>query len=122
MGRILLVDDEDCVLRSTALVLESEGHSTVCVLNGQEAENLLKSQDFDVMVTDIRMAPVDGMQLIMVSREMKPRMPIIVISAFGSEKTAQQTRRMGACAYIKKPFTVDHLLATINGALAGKLA
>ena len=122
MARILLVDDEDCILRTTAILLESEGHSTVCVLNGREAENLVKTSDFDIMITDIRMSPMDGMQLMALVHASKPQMPIVVISAYGSEKTAQEAMALGACRYIKKPFRVDDILRAVNEALALKKA
>ncbi len=117
MPRVLIVDDEDCVLRSTAILLESEGYSTVCVLNGIEAEKLVNSQEFDLVITDLRMGPMDGMQLITSIMKTKPDMPIIVISAFGSDETQDQAIRLGAKAYVKKPFTVDDILAACTLAL-----
>jgi DNA-binding NtrC family response regulator len=118
MARILLVDDEDCILRTTAILLESEGHSTVSVLNGREAQSQLAASEFDLVVTDIRMGPVDGMELIRWVHERKPELPIIVVSAYGSPRTSQEAMAQGASHYIRKPFKIDEMTRTIRETLA----
>lgn len=118
MARILIVDDEDCILRTTAILLESVGHSTVCVFNGREALNQLDVADFDLMLTDIRMLPVDGMELIRLSGSRKPKMPIIVISAYCSDQTEQAALKAGAIKYIRKPFKVDEVLDAVKDVLS----
>ncbi|TFH16331.1 MAG: response regulator [Lentisphaerales bacterium] len=118
MARILLVDDENCILRTMALVLESEGHSTVCVLNGEEAISQLDSHEFDLVLTDIRMAPMDGVELLTELKKVKPEMPVIVVSAYGSDATAAQCAELGAFEYIKKPFDVGKVLNAVGRALA----
>ncbi|MEI6971685.1 MAG: response regulator [bacterium] len=118
MARILLVDDEDCILRTTAILLESEGHTTVCVLSGDEALNQLAAADFDLMLTDIRMSPLDGMELIKLAKVKKPKLPVIVISAYCNEKTTHEAKRLGAFKYIKKPFHVDEVVGAVKQALA----
>lgn len=117
MARILLVDDEDCILRTTAILLEAEGHSTVCVLNGSEALKQLDSADFDLMLTDIRMVPIDGMELIKLATTKRPKMPIVVVSAYCSEKFAREAQHLGAFKYIKKPFKIDEILKAVKESL-----
>jgi DNA-binding NtrC family response regulator len=101
-----------------ALVLESEGHSTVCVLNGEEAISQLDSHEFDLVLTDIRMAPMDGVELLTELKKVKPEMPVIVVSAYGSDATAAQCAELGAFEYIKKPFDVGKVLNAVGRALA----
>ncbi|MEI6807568.1 MAG: response regulator [bacterium] len=118
MARILLVDDEDCILRTTAILLEVEGHNTVCVLNGSEALNQLDSAHFDLMLTDIRMGPIDGMELIKRAKSMKPMMPVIVVSAYCTDKTTKEAQDLGAFKFIKKPFKADDIVKSVRDALA----
>jgi len=122
MARILLVDDEDCILRTTAILLESEGHSTVSVLNGKEAINQLNASEFDIMITDIRMAPMDGMELIRYAHGEKPGVQIVVVSAYGSEKTTREALSLGAVRYLKKPFRVEDMMEAIAEGLKRKQA
>ena len=100
-----------------ALVLESEGHSTVCVLNGEEAMTQVAAHEFDLVLTDIRMAPVDGVELLTELKKSKPAMPVIVVSAYGSDATAAQCAELGAFEYIKKPFDVEKVLNAVRRAL-----
>ena len=120
MARVLLVDDQDCVLRAAALLLEMEGHSTVCVLSGVEARRQIEAHDFDVVVTDIRMSPVDGLQLIQSTHASKPDLPVIVITAYSSEVSVAKARELGACDYLKKPFKAEQLLSAIERAVGRK--
>jgi two-component system, NtrC family, response regulator PilR len=118
MARILLVDDEESVLRTVGMLFTSEGHEVVAVREGAKAEEKLRSSEaFDLLLTDIRMAPIDGMQLIRLSHEVRPAMPIVVISALCSEKTVKQAMSLGCYAYVKKPFKMEEVLDAVRNAL-----
>jgi DNA-binding NtrC family response regulator len=118
MARILLVDDEQVVLDTVAVLLKSEGHQVVAVRESSQAFDLIWSSEvFDLLITDIRMSPVDGMQMIKVAQEFRPEMPILVISAYLDAKTIRQVEQMGVSAYVKKPFSAEDVLSALSKVL-----
>lgn len=118
MARILLVDDEESVLRTVGMLFRSEGHEVVPVRESEQAAEMLKSSDkFDLLLTDIRMAPIDGMEIIRLARKVRPDMNIVVISAYCSEKTVKQAMALGCTTYVKKPFKTDEVLNAVRYAL-----
>ena len=118
MARILLVDDEESVLRTVGMLFRSEGHEVVPIREGQKAIDMIKSEErFDLLLADIRMEPVDGMQVIKMAHELRPAMPIVVISAYCSEKTVRQAISLGCSAYVKKPFRTEEVLEAARKAL-----
>jgi DNA-binding NtrC family response regulator len=118
VGRILIVDDEPQILASLAMVLRSSGHDVVTVEDGASAIGRIEADSFDLLITDIRMSPVDGMQVLAAARRSRPGMSTIVISAYGSAGTVQQATDLGCTAYLKKPFGMAQLLQTVDQALA----
>lgn len=118
MARILLVDDEESVLQSVGLLLRSEEHDVVSMRDSGEAAEAIKAECFDLLITDIRMVPIDGMELLRIAHARWPDMPMIVISAYTSERTAQLTYELGCKAYINKPFRIEELLEAVRQALA----
>ncbi|NCC53774.1 MAG: sigma-54-dependent Fis family transcriptional regulator, partial [Spartobacteria bacterium] len=117
MANILLVDDEPSILSVLSTLLKAEGHDVVPALGGEKALEVLKDQEFDLMISDIRMSPVDGMQLLTMVRKEYPRMAAIMITAYGSVETAVEAMKQGAFDYVTKPFKVDELLITVQRAL-----
>lgn len=116
MATILLVDDEPSILSVLSTLLKAEGYDVTPSLGGEKARNLLNSEDFDLMLSDIRMTPVDGMQLLKIAHQRKPSMPVIMLTAYGSVETAIEALKLGAFDYITKPFKVDELLITVQRA------
>lgn len=117
MARILLVDDEASVRTSIETLLRARSHEVVSVPDGEQAAAQFRAEDFDILLTDIRMAPVDGVELMRLAREAKPDMSTIVFSALTSEKAIAAGYAAGCAAYVKKPFTVDDLIGAINRVL-----
>ena len=117
MARILIVDDEVIVLNSMGILLKSEGHEVTALSKGDEACNLLQKRSFDLLITDIRMSPVDGMELIRFAHKQCPGMPVIVVSAYASDSTASESMAAGSVAYIKKPFKISEVLEAVTKAL-----
>lgn len=117
MARILLVDDEEIVLRSISALLAGEGHETVAKLSVSEALEAMEAAEFDLLITDIRMAPIDGMELIRIVHERKPGFPIIVISAYTADKVKDEGFKQGCTAYLPKPFRVQDVLDAVDSAL-----
>ncbi len=117
MARILVVDDEPSILNVLSTLLKQEGHEAVPVRGGERAVELLRNDRFDLMISDIRMAPIDGMQLLKTARKDHPSMAVIMLTAYGSVETAVEAMKEGAFDYVTKPFKVDELLITVDRAL-----
>ena len=100
------------------ILLRSERHEVTAIERSNEAVTLLQRQAFDLMITDIRMAPVDGMQLMQLAHKLYPKMPVIVISAYAADEVADQSFAAGCVAYIKKPFRINEVLDAVRDALA----
>ncbi|TNF50379.1 MAG: sigma-54-dependent Fis family transcriptional regulator [Deltaproteobacteria bacterium] len=111
--RILIVDDEDGMRRLLSRVLTREGYETSTVGSGAEALRLVASERFDLVVTDIKMPEMDGLQLLAELKEYEPSLPIIVITAYGTIENAVQALRSGAYDYIAKPFENDEIKLTV---------
>jgi DNA-binding NtrC family response regulator len=111
--RILIVDDEDGMRRLLSRVLTREGYETSAVANGAEALRLVASERFDLVVTDIKMPEMDGLELLAELKEYEPSLPIIVITAYGTIENAVQALRSGAYDYIAKPFENDEIKLTV---------
>jgi len=116
-SRILLVDDEPSILSVLNTLLTVEGYEVSPVQDGNKAVEIIKSQDYDLMISDIRMTPINGMELLRIAHEHRPSMAVIMVTAFGSVETAVEALRMGAYDYVTKPFKIDELLITVERAL-----
>ena len=77
----------------------------------------LRETTFDLMVSDIRMDPVDGMEVLAAARRLNPNMPVIMLTAYDSPDARQKAKELGACGFVTKPFEVDDLLSTVDRAL-----
>lgn len=117
MVRILLVDDEPSILSVLNTLLKGKGFETVPALGAAKALELLRSESFDLMITDVRMQPVDGLELLKRGKALHPSMAVIMITAFGSVESAVEAMKVGAFDYVTKPFKVDELLITVQRAL-----
>jgi DNA-binding NtrC family response regulator len=118
MARILIVDDDPKVLKLLETLLRADGQSPVPAGDGTSALTLCESQSFDLVISDVRMAPMDGMELLANIHAKWPHLPVILLTAFGSFETAQSAMQTGAFDYLTKPFRVDELLATVKRALS----
>lgn len=117
MARILLVDDEPGILNVLSTLMKSEGHEPVAVRSGEKAQEIFLAELFDLMISDIRMAAVDGLQLLKIAHRERPQMAVIMLTAYGSVETAVEAMKEGAFDYVTKPFKVDELLLTVQRAL-----
>ena len=121
MARILLVDDEPDLLQTLGVLLKTEGHTVVAVRDGYEAMKHLQSvEPFDMMVTDLRMAPVDGLELIEMANRDRPAMDIVVVSAYLSDEMVGRVMALGAAAYVDKPFSLEDIMGAIREVLVRK--
>ncbi|MFC1497106.1 sigma-54-dependent transcriptional regulator [Verrucomicrobiota bacterium] len=122
MSRILLVDNEANILSVLSTLLNAEGYEVVSTLDGAKAKELMKSETFDLMISDIRMSPVGGMELLEFACSEYPEISVIMLTAYGTIETAIEALKLGAFDYVTKPFKVDELVITIRRALEYKSA
>ncbi|BCR05347.1 acetoacetate metabolism regulatory protein AtoC [Desulfuromonas versatilis] len=115
--RILIVDDEEGMRRLLARVLAKEGHDTLTVGSGEEALQQIGAEEFDLVITDIKMPGMGGLELLREIKSFDPGLPIIVITAYGTVESAVQALRAGAYDYITKPFETDEIKLTVAKAL-----
>jgi len=118
--KILVVDDdlEMCGLLSD--VLKGEGFSVNTLNDSLEASRLLKKEDFDVIITDLKMKGLKGLDLLEETNKVAPLTPVIIITAFGTIESAIKAMKMGAYDYITKPFQMDELVLTVKKALENR--
>lgn len=118
--RILVVDDDEITCNLLEEVLSKEGYGVDRALSGREAIDKGDGGPYDVVLTDIRMLEVDGMEVLKAYREKSPETSIIMMTAFGSIETAIQAIKEGAYDYVSKPFKLDEIRLTIRHALEHK--
>ncbi len=116
-GRLLVVDDERVALRNLEHVLKKAGHEVVATTSGSNALGLLEKQPFDVVLTDLKMEKVDGMQVLRRSRELAPDTEVIMITGYATLDSAIEAMKDGAFHYIAKPFRLDEVRQTVADAL-----
>lgn len=118
MISVLLVDDQRALRRSLALLLEAHGFRTEQAASGEEALVKVASQPFDVVVTDMRMEGLSGIDLLRELRARGHHAPVVVITAYGSIESAVEAMRLGAFDYITKPFDEAEMVEKIRAAHA----
>ena len=117
MAKILLIDDEPRVLSLLSTLLKSDGHESTVMLDGAQVLPLLQSEKFDLVITDLRLKTINGIELLRSIRANMPDLPVILLTAFATVETAIDAMKLGAFDYITKPFKVDELLNAVHGAL-----
>ena len=115
--RILIVDDEENVRRMLATAFSLQGHETHCASDGKAALTLFADTHPDVVLMDIRMPEMDGIDALKVMRAQQPRIPVILMTAYAEVETAVEALRSGAFDYVIKPFDLDELNLVIQRAL-----
>lgn len=115
--RILLADDDRSLRRVLQFTLEQNGYKVTAVEDGVAALVELKSAEFDLMLSDIKMPKMDGLELLERAKSQQPKLKIILITAHATVSQAVQAVKLGAFDYITKPFENEELLVTIEKAL-----
>ena len=109
--KILIVDDELDVLDLMKELFESRGYLPLTATNGVEALKIVREEEPDMVISDIRMPDMDGMQLLEVLSNSYPNIPVIMVTAHGTIETAVEAIKMGAKDYVLKPLRLDEILA-----------
>ena len=120
MATILIVDDELSMREFLSILLEKDGHQVLTGSDGSRALEQLQQHDVDLVITDIRMSGMTGLELLKEIKEYYPQLPVLLITAFASPDDAVQAMKNGAFDYITKPFKVDDILNVIASALNTK--
>ena len=115
--KILVVDDEPVVAKSCRRILSEAGHEVQVAQSGREGLRQALCQHFDLVVTDLRMPDLDGMDLVQAVRRDRPRTAIIIITGYGTIPSAVAATRLGVADYVEKPFTPEEILEAVNKAL-----
>jgi two-component system response regulator PilR (NtrC family) len=117
VGRILVVDDEPSMRELLQIVLRREGYSVRLAENGRSALASLEKEPADVLISDIKMPDMSGVDVLREAKRLDPDLVGIMVTAFASTETAVEALRLGAYDYLTKPFDVDELKAKVRNAL-----
>jgi DNA-binding NtrC family response regulator len=119
--RILVVDDDPEMCSLLSEVLRGEGFSVLTTGDSLEASRILKKEEFEVLITDLKMKGLKGLDLLEEAKKVAPLTPVIIITAFGTIESAIQAMKMGAYDYVTKPFQMDEIVLTVKKALENNL-
>lgn len=117
---ILIVDDEESIRQSLEGILSDEGYQVVTAENGEEALDIIKEEVPDLVLLDIWMPGMDGIQVLEKIKAMLPEQAVVMMSGHGTIETAVKATKVGAFDFIEKPFSLDKLLITIANAISIK--
>ncbi len=117
-SRILVVDDEEALRTVLSTELTSEGYEVSTAADGGEAIDLVKDNNYDLVLLDIKMPNVDGFEVLKYVKENKPDMKVIMLTGFADLKNAIESKRLGAEDFVSKPYDLVDLLTTIERVLS----
>ena len=120
MAKILVVDDEKKMVTLLKSALTTRGHEVTGVHSGTEALDLVDGQAFDVVLTDLRMEPVGGMEVLTGVRNTSPQTAVILLTAYGEVKTAVEALQNGAFQYLTKPFNFQEVAHVVEQAVGSQ--
>ena len=118
--RILIVDDELSMRELLEFMLEKRGYGVLSAANGKEALSIIEKERYDLLLCDIRLGDITGLEVLTASKKKYPHVTVIMISAFATTETAVEAMNQGAFDYVPKPFKNEELLQTIANALERK--
>jgi len=117
--KILVIDDEEIIIKSLSKLLEKEGYEVFVAKNGQDAIIMVEEGDFDLILADIRMPGMNGVETVEhiykeMSSKQKRKIPAIFITGYADEMIEKKTKILNPAAYIHKPFNIGELLSNIK--------
>ncbi len=117
MSTILIIDDDDQLRRSFEKLLLEEGYKTMSAASGEAGLKLIESHVPDLVILDMRLPGINGLETFQAIHEIEPKLPVIIMTAFGTTETAIEATKLGAFDYILKPFEIPDMLLVIKDAL-----
>ena len=115
--RIIVVDDEDLLREFLVDLFEREGYTVRSTTNPREALRMVDEEGFDLLVTDIKMPEMDGLELLRRVRASHPDLPVVMMTGYGSADNAIQALNLGAFNFVRKPFAVEEILKVVRKGL-----
>ena len=119
-GKILVIDDEDIVRLSCSRTLVPEGYELKMAKNGPEGLKILEEEEFDLVLTDLKMPNMDGIEVLGTIKQRWPNTEVVIVTGYQTVETAVKAIKLGAFDYIEKPFTPDTLTATVSNVFTAK--
>ena len=116
-GSILIVDDEKSMREILEMFLKGEGYGVAVAENGEKAIEALKKDIFDLIITDMKMPKISGLDLLIQAKQVAPSTAVVIITAFGSTESAVEAMKLGAYDYIQKPFQMDDIRLVVKNAI-----
>lgn len=117
MEKILVVDDEQSLRDVLSIMLKRAGYAVTSAMDGEEAIEFLNKEIFDLVITDLRMPKLDGMEVLKAVKSASPETVVLIITAFATADSAVEAMKQGAYDYLTKPFQVDEVQLIIRNAL-----
>jgi two-component system, NtrC family, response regulator PilR len=117
MEKILVVDDEESIVDVLSIMLEQEGYQPLTASGGDEALRLLEQERVDLVISDMKMSPMHGLEFLQKARDVDPEITAIMMTAYASIENAVEAMRQGAFEYVIKPFKIDELRMLVRRAL-----
>jgi DNA-binding response OmpR family regulator len=118
MGRILVVDDEPGMRKSLAMMLRREGYDVADTASVAEALGRLKGEEYALVIADLMMEPLNGLDLLTLVRRYRWACQVIIMTAFATPEARTEAASLGAVDFIEKPILAQHLLARVRGLVA----
>lgn len=115
--QILIMEDEMSVAKGLELVLSDEGYTVDLAMNGRSALDSFSKKQFDLLIADLRLPDIDGMEVIKSVKHNRPDTGVIVITGYSTVPSAVEAMKLGATDYLSKPFTDDEFMSAVRGAL-----
>ena len=117
-GRILVVDDEPGMRKSLAMMLRREGYDVAETASVAEALGRLKGEEYDLVIADLMMEPLNGLDLLALIRRYRSACPVIIMTAFGTPEARAEAAALGAVDFIEKPIEAQRLIGRVRGLVA----
>ena len=118
-GRILLVEDRDSLRRMLERALSAEGYEVVTAADGESAIAALEERGFDLVLTDLKLPAASGIEVLAAARAAHPELPVVVLTAYGTVRSAVEAMRLGAVDFLEKPVEIDELAVLVASLVAG---
>ena len=117
-NRILIVDDEESMRRFLSILLEKEGYQVSLASSGEEALQQLKERSFGLLITDLKMPGMNGVELLEHVTTSDPTLPVVILTAFASDASAVEAMEKGAYQYLEKKAKNDEIVLVVKNALS----
>ena len=117
---ILVIDDEDVICEACELVLSEKGHVVATRNDGKAGLSAIRQGTYDILLLDMKLPDIDGMEILKIVQKEKPGLCIIVMTGYSSISNAVQAIKQGADEYLAKPFTEDELVQAIEKSCANR--